>query len=173
MAEAIISMTGPKLSERTAVLSTTTLFNILNLPEDKYTYIINLHKINDIKHIDDFIDAVNHKLDMNGYFFCCVETKDQRKKRILKKFPPVINYIFYFFDFIIKRILPKLKLTRPLYFSLTHGNNAVISRAEALGRLCRGGFRIRQESFIGNHAVHRSKKDKRTSSEKRELYMVL
>ncbi|MCJ7448919.1 MAG: sugar transferase [Bacteroidales bacterium] len=158
MAGAIIKMTGPKLSERTAVLSTTTVFNIVSLPEDTYTYIINLRKINDIKQLDNFIDAVNHKLELKGYFFCCVETKDQRKKRILKKFPPVLNYIFYSFDFIVKRIFPKLKFTRPLYLILTHGNNAVISRAEALGRLCRGGFRIRQESFIGNHLCIEAKK---------------
>jgi lipopolysaccharide/colanic/teichoic acid biosynthesis glycosyltransferase len=158
MADAVIKMTGPKLTERTAVLSTTTIFNIISLPEDKYSYIINLHKINDIKQLDNFIDAVNGKLDPNGYFFCCVETKDQRKKRVLKKFPPVLNYIFYSFDFIIKRVFPKLKFTRPLYFALTHGNNAVISRAEALGRLSRGGFRIRQESFIGNHLCIEAKK---------------
>ena len=158
MAQAIVKMTGPKLSERTAVLSTTTIFNISSLPEEKYTYIINLHKINDIKKLDDFIDAVNEKLEPKGYFFCCVETKDQRKQRVLKKFPPVINYIFYTFDFGVKRVLPKLKFTRPLYFFLTHGNNAVISRAEALGRLTRGGFRIRQESFLGNHLCIEAKK---------------
>jgi lipopolysaccharide/colanic/teichoic acid biosynthesis glycosyltransferase len=158
MAEAIIKMTGPKLSDRTAVLSTTTVFNIESLPEDKYTYIINLRKINDIKQLDSFIDAVNHKLEPKGYFFCCVETKDQRKKRILKKFPLVINYILYSFDFVVKRVLPKLKITRPLYNVLTRGNNSVISRAEALGRLCRGGFRIRQESFIGNNLCIEAKK---------------
>jgi lipopolysaccharide/colanic/teichoic acid biosynthesis glycosyltransferase len=158
IAEAIIRLTGPKLTDRTAVLSTTTIFNIASLPEEKYTYIINLHKINDIKALDDFIDAVNRKLEMKGYFFCCVETKDQRKKRILKKFPPVLNYIFYFFDFIVKRILPKLKFTRPFYFFLTRGNNSVISRAEALGRLSRGGFRIRQESFMGNNLCIEAKK---------------
>ena len=158
IAQAIIKMTGPKLSEQTAVLSTTTIFNISSLPEEKYTYIINLHKINDIRHLDDFIDRVNQKLEPKGYFFCCVETKDQRKARILKKFPPVINYIFYTFDFVVKRVLPKLKFTRPLYFFLTRGNNAVISRAEALGRLCRGGFRIRQESFIGNQLCIEAKK---------------
>lgn len=158
MAKAIIKMTGPKLSGRTAVMSTTTVFNISSLPEEKYTYIINLRKINDIKKLDDFIDSVNNKLEDKGYFFCCVETKDQRKKRLLKKFPPVINYIFYTCDFVVKRILPKLKFTRPLYFFLTHGNNAVISRAEALGRLSRGGFRIRQESFIGNNLCIEAKK---------------
>jgi hypothetical protein len=150
MAEAVIKMTGPALKERTAVLSTTAIFNILSLPEKKYNYIINLHKLNDIKKVDDFIDAVNFKLESGGYFFCCVETKDQRKERLLKKFPPVLNYIFYSFDFIVKRILPKLKLTRGIYNFLTRGENAVISRAEALGRISRGGFKIRQESFIGN-----------------------
>jgi lipopolysaccharide/colanic/teichoic acid biosynthesis glycosyltransferase len=34
----------------------------------------------------------------------------------------------------------------------------VISRAEALGRFTRGGFRIRQESFIGNKLCIESKK---------------
>lgn len=150
MAEAVINMTGHKLTERTAVLSTTTIFNISSLPEEKYAYIINLHKINDIKKLDGFIDAVNAKLEDNGYFFCCVETKDQRKSRLLKKYPPVLNYIYYSFDFVVKRILPKLKITRPLYFFLTRGENAVISRAETLGRLSRGGFKIMQESFIGN-----------------------
>jgi len=158
MAKAIVEMTGPKLSDQTAVLSTTTTFNIESLPEDKYTYIINLHKINDIKQLDHFIDAVNSKLEQNGYFFCCVETKDQRKKRILKKFPPVLNYIYYSLDFILKRVLPKLRFTHPLYIFLTRGNNTVITRAEALGRLCRGGFRIRQESFIGNQLCIEAKK---------------
>lgn len=150
MTDAILRMAGQKLTDHTAVLSTTTIFNIYGLAHDKYDYIINLHKINDIRKLDAFLDAVNSKLDLNGHFFCCVETKDQRKKRLLKKYPPVLNYIYYFFDFILKRILPKLKFTHGLYLFLTRGNNAVLSRAEALGRLCRAGFSINQESFIGN-----------------------
>jgi hypothetical protein len=158
IAEAVIRMTGPGLKERTAVLSTTNAFNILSLPERDYSYIINLHKLNDIKKTDDFIDAVNKKLESGGYFFCCVETKDQRKERLLRKYPPVLNYIFYTVDFIIKRILPKIKLTRGLYNLLTSGDNAVFSRAEALGRISRGGFKIVQESFIGNKLCIEAKK---------------
>jgi hypothetical protein len=131
-------------------LSTTTVFNITGLTHDKYDYIINLHRINDIKNLNHFLDEVNNKLALKGYFFCCVETKDQRKRRLLKKYPPLLNWIYYFFDFIIKRILPKIKFTRKLYFLLTRGENAVITRAEALGRLSRAGFIIKQESFIGN-----------------------
>ncbi|MCX6254569.1 MAG: sugar transferase [Bacteroidia bacterium] len=158
MTQAIIKMTGRKLTDHTAVLSTTTIFNINGLVQEKYNYIINLHKINDIKRLDDFIDAVNNKLELKGYFFCCVETKDQRKTRLLKKYPPVLNYIYYFFDFIVKRVLPKIKFTRGVYFFLTRGENAVISRAEALGRLSRAGFRIKQESFIGNQLCIEARK---------------
>lgn len=158
MAHAIIKMTGPKLTDRTAVLSTTTIFNIASLPHEKYDYIINLHRINDILKLDDFLDSVNAKLENNGFLFCCVETKDQRKARLLKKMPPVINWIYYFFDFIVKRVLPKLKFTTGIYFFLTRGSNAVISRAEALGRLSRAGFRIKQESFIGNQLCIEARK---------------
>jgi hypothetical protein len=158
MARTVVKMTGNKFTERTAVLSTTTIFNIESLPYEKYDYIINLHKINDIRKLDDFLDTVNTKLDQSGYFLCCVETKDQRKTRILKKFPPVINYIYYCFDFIVKRIFPKFRITTGLYYFLTNGSNAVISRAEALGRLSRAGFRIINESFIGNYLCIEARK---------------
>lgn len=150
VALAILRMTCSNFTEKTAVLSTTTMFNISNLARDRYDYIINLHKINDIRRLDSFLEAVNAKLEDKGFYFCCVETKDQRKHRLLQKYPPVLNYIYYTFDFIVKRIFPKLKFTRGLYFMLTRGENAVFSRAETLGRICRAGFRIKQESFIGN-----------------------
>jgi hypothetical protein len=158
MAKAVLNITGPKLSDHAAVLSTTTAFNITGLPHENYDYIINLHRLNDIKNLNHFLEAVNSKLEFKGYFFCCVETKDQRKSRLLKKYPPVLNWIYYTFDFIIKRILPKIKFTRKLYFFLTRGENAVITRAEALGRLSRAGFRIKQESFIGNQLCIEARK---------------
>ena len=150
-AQAIIKMAGARINARTSVLSTTTIFNISNLPGEKYDYIINLRRINDIIKLNDFLDEVNSKLENEGNFMCCVETKDQRKARLLKKFPPVINYIFYSFDFIVKRVMPKLKFTRGLYKLLTRDLNKVYSRAEALGRLSRAGFMINQESFIEDY----------------------
>ena len=82
MTLAILKMTGSNFTDQTAVLSTTTVFNITSLVKEKYDYIINLHKINDIKKLDIFLDAVNSKLEVEGFFFCCVETKDQRKQRL-------------------------------------------------------------------------------------------
>jgi len=149
-AREIIRTCGGKLNGTTTVLSTTSIFNISSLPEEKYDYIINLKRINDIIKLNDFLDEVNLKLRDEGNFLCCVETKDQRKARILRKFPIGLNYIYYSFDFVIKRIMPKLKFTRGLYMMITHDLNKVYSRAEALGRLSRAGFMIDQESFIGD-----------------------
>lgn len=151
MTQAILNISGTRLNNRTAVVSTTTVFNISNLPNEKYDYIINLRRVNDIIKLNDFLDEVNSKLEYEGSFLSCVETKDQRKARLLKKYPPVINYIFYTFDFIVKRLLPKLKFTKGLYKLLTRDLNKVFSRAEALGRISRAGFMISQESFIGNN----------------------
>ncbi len=170
MAAAVVKMTCNNLTEHTAVMSTTTIFNITSLIHEKYDYIINLHKLNDIKSLDSFLDAVNSKLELKGYFFCCVETKDQRKRRLLKKYPPLLNYIYYTCDFIVKRIFPKLKFTRGLYFFLTRGENAVITRAEALGRLCRAGFSIKQESFIENKLCIEARKINEPTPNNENIY---
>ena len=158
LSEAILRLAGNQLAGKTAVLSTTTIFNVAGLPSSGYNYIINLRRINDIKKLDLFLDAVNRKLGYNGYFLCCVETKDQRKNQYLKRYPPVINYLFYTIDFLIKRVLPKFRPTRGIYNFLTKGENAVISRAEALGRLSRAGFRIKKESIIENLLCIEAKK---------------
>lgn len=157
-AEGLINMIGNKLVGDISVLSIVDPFNLQTLPQPVYKYIVNLHIINDIKNIDLFINEVNKKVDIGGYFCCCVETKDQRKKRILNKFPIIVNYIIYFFDFLFMRVFPKLRFTRFLYKLYFRGNNASISRAEALGRVCRGGFAITAERFIGNYLFIEARK---------------
>lgn len=151
MTNGILNIAKGKLNGHSRIVSTTTQFNIAALPENDYEYIINLKRINDIKGLDHFLDSVNNKLRHGGHFMCCVETKDLRKRRLLKKYPPVLNYLYYTGDFILKRVFPKIRITKWIYLSLTKGNNVVISRAEALGRMVRAGFSINNESFINGH----------------------
>ena len=158
MANGILNIAKWKLNGQSQIMSTATEFNISALPEKEYNYIINLKRINDIKNLDHFLDAVNHKVRQGGHFMCCVETKDLRKRRILKKYPPVLNYIYYTGDFVVKRVFPKLRITKWLYLALTKGNNVVISRAEALGRMVRAGFDISNESFINGYLYIEGKK---------------
>jgi len=51
-------------------------------------------------------------------------------------------------DFLIKRVFPKFLLTKKLYFILTRGENRVLSKAEAFGRLYSCGFEILDEKII-------------------------
>jgi len=134
----------------TLITSTTTVFNIYNQSRPKYEVIINLKRINDIQFINKFFEAVNSKLNNGGLFIDWVETYSQRKARILKKFPWGLNYIIYTIDFIIKRIFPKLNLTKQIYFFITRGQNRVLSKAETFGRLYSCGFEIVEEQFINN-----------------------
>ena len=147
----ILEMMSDKLTDRTVVLSIVNPFNLSALPENSYQCIINLHRINDISNLNLFFDKINGKIDEGGSFLCCVETEELRKKRILKKNYWGLNYLIYFFDFIYKRVFPKMKITRPIYRIFSDGRNMVISRAEALGRISRAGFSIENEKFIGRY----------------------
>lgn len=124
------------------VVKTVHSFGIEAVEDANCTSIINLNKINDIRGINDFNKLINSKLPDQGVFIGCVETHTQRRRRILKKYPLVIAQLYFFFDFVFKRVFPKLKLTRALYFFITAGRNRVLSKAEALGRLVFCGFDI-------------------------------
>ena len=131
-------------------ISTTTRFNIHFQPDNYFQQIVNLKKTNDIQYINKFFESVNRKLPLGGTFIGCVETKTQRKKRILAKYPPLLNWLFYMGDFTVKRVFPKFLLTKKIYFLLTRGQNRVLTRAETLGRLYSCGFEIVDETDIDN-----------------------
>src|SRR5690625_5618327 len=81
-------------------------------------------------------------MELGQFLVISLETKDSRKERILNKYPLGFNRVFYTFDFILKRVMPKWKPTRKLYFSITKGRNRVLTQTEAKGRLVSCGFDI-------------------------------
>ncbi|MBN2350400.1 MAG: sugar transferase [Bacteroidales bacterium] len=137
-------------SPNTLIVNTGTGMNINLLPNPFFETIINLKRVNDIRRINKFFELVNTKLNIGGLYINLVETKNLRKRRILNKYPPVLNYIYYTFDFIVKRIFPKFLLTKKIYFFLTRGQNRVLTKAETFGRLYSCGFEILEEKYIGN-----------------------
>ncbi len=139
----------------TAILSTSTQFNVEILHHDHsasnlFKSIINLKRINDIRRINKFFEAVNCKLEYKGNFVGCVETLGERERRIINKFPRIISLPYYFLDFIFKRVFPKWSVTKKLYFFITNGRNRALSKAETLGRLVSCGFEIIKFTEINN-----------------------
>lgn len=144
--------------EDNLVVATTTAFNIEKQRAKAFDNIVNLKRMNDMRRINKLLEAVNAKLNMGGLFIIGVETYSLRKKRIFKKFPTPFNLIFYFFDFLYKRVSPKLWGVKKIYFALTGGRNRVLSHAESLGRLYSCGFKLQQEKFINGQLYYVVKK---------------
>ena len=130
------------------VLNTDTNDDILAAPFDFYTSVINIHKINNIRYINKFLEAANSRLPTGGMIMVNAETKDQRKERIMTKYPPLLNIFYYFGDYLVMRVMPKMPIGKKIYFMLTKGNKRVISRAEVLGRLYSCGFEVVTEQIL-------------------------
>ena len=146
---------------RHLIVSTTNRFNLINKDVSVYEHIVNLRRMNNIRRINKFLETTNEILEYDGFFIGNVETYKLRKERILNKFLPGVNWVYYTLDFTLKRVFPKLKVTQKIYFLLTKGNNRVLSKAETYGRLYSCGFELYDSKVINGilYFVARKKKD--------------
>jgi lipopolysaccharide/colanic/teichoic acid biosynthesis glycosyltransferase len=135
----------------TLLVSTTTLFNVENQPDHYFKAIVNLKKVNNILRINKFFEAINNKLPVGGTFIGCAQTNELVKKGMLQSYPPVINYMVYIPYYLWKRIMPKLPITKKIYFFLSKGRNRAMSKAEVFGRLYSCGFEITDEKLMNDH----------------------
>ena len=69
----------------TALVATTTKFNVDKLPKNKFHNVVNLRKVNDIRRINKFFESVNAKIPIGGIYISRTETYVSRKIRILNK----------------------------------------------------------------------------------------
>ena len=142
-----------------AILKTTNVSNVNNIDAESGV-VINLELVNNIRRINKFHNAVNEKLDKDNHYIICSETLEERRKRVWKKAPFGFKNIVRSVDFIYKRVIPKLPLIKKIYFSITHGYNRVLSKAEILGRLVSCGFEIIEYFEFENLFYVISKKNK-------------
>jgi hypothetical protein len=142
------------------VLATGAVINLVQKPEAEYEVVINLKRINNVRDVDGIFRATNQVLKKNGLFVGCVETTGQRKHRLFRKYPPVLNGVYYFGDYIFKRVFPKMKLTRWFYLWITSDRNRVMSLPETMGRLYYAGFREENQKTIGGYTYFFYRKEK-------------
>lgn len=98
--------------------------------------------LNRCRYINKFLEACNRAMSDGGSLQVRFENKDQRKKRLLSRYPLGLNWLIYFVDFLVHRAAPKFAFSKSLYFRLTHGKMRVLSKPEVLGRLVCCGFEI-------------------------------
>nr|MDA3853783.1 sugar transferase [Bacteroidales bacterium] len=146
----------PNEEEDIYFTSTRQTFNIEN-KIGHHKAIVNLQTLNTVNKINSLFFASNQQLPMGGLYFSIAETISTRKKKILTRYPIVINQIIYAFDYLYSRVFAKMYPTRFIYRSLNH-NNRAISKTELLGRLYAAGFEVVKEDNIDGKYVCITKK---------------
>lgn len=157
----LLAFISPYLGDRyaqTEILKISDSTNLLKYADGYLDNLINLQRINDIKGINKYFRLANAKLRQDGIITGNVETLEQRKIRIFNKFPKGINQLYYSVDFVFKRIFPKFKFTKKIYFFLTNGRNRALSKSEILGRLVYCGFEIESVEEIQNMLYFKARK---------------
>lgn len=108
---------------------------------DELRAVINLNPVNRIKHVNGYLASVNKLLPDAGIFIGRMETYTERKQRFKKKFGGAWK-LFYSFDFVVNRVIPRMRIFEKLYAKFTNDCYHVMSKAEILGRLVYSGFDI-------------------------------
>jgi lipopolysaccharide/colanic/teichoic acid biosynthesis glycosyltransferase len=112
--------------------------------------IIDFVKTNQKRYINKYFEAINSMLPKAGIFVGCVETTNQRNKRVYGSRRKWFSRMAVFAEFIAHRVLPRMESFKKLYFAVTKGRYRYLSAAETLGRLVSCGFDIIEYKEIRN-----------------------
>lgn len=122
------------LSRKEKLTSYSTLSNIQN--------IVVLDKMNNFRKINKYFEDINEQLELGSYLLGSFETFRERMKNNKLNAVPVLGKAYENYEFLFKRVVPKLPYVKSLYFNITKGKDRLLSKAEALGRLVSCGFDI-------------------------------
>tara|TARA_R110001599_G_scaffold1889_4_gene9875 strand:- start:326836 stop:327912 length:1077 start_codon:yes stop_codon:yes gene_type:complete len=128
--------------ESLSVYSNSTNYFFKGFNESQCQGILNLSLINGFKYINKYFEDVNKALVPEGTFIGCFESKNTRQKKQINDWGKHLGKVVNFIDFLVHRVLPKVKLTKKIYFYLYKKGNRVVTSSEMLGRLYSCGFKV-------------------------------
>ncbi len=127
---------------KSEVIDTGNPYNVEVLPDNSLEFFMNMHELNSFRYLNRYLINVNNILVSGGVFAGRFEPMERRYFYFRNRYPAFFARIFYFFDFIWKRIAPKLPGVKKLYFYVSKGRDRVFSMAQGLGRLYYCGFEV-------------------------------
>lgn len=155
---------------RSTVLRSSDQYNVEILPDKEMHLYLNLLEVNDMRRLNQYFIEVNKRLVDGGLYISKIEPIRKRHQRFKETYPHYIAQVFYFFDFIWRRVFPKLPVLQKIYFSITKGRNRAISLAEGLGRLYYCGFEVINLCEMGHYVYFIAKKIKEPSTDTSPSY---
>ena len=118
------------------------------VPDGEAEVLLAKDHLNTIRYLNRYLREANVKLKQDGYFVCGFDTSQKRRVQFFSKYPKILAYILYFYDFLWHRVCPKMGLTRRFYYFCTRKERKVFPRPEVLGRLYYCGFDVVSEQYI-------------------------
>jgi len=152
------------------IIRSSDIYNINILQENKLDFFINLHQINDLRRINEYFIELNKKVCQGGIVIGKFEPLKFRYKHFLDSYPKYLAQALYLFDFLWKRVSPKIPILKKIYFFLTRGKKRVLSFSEGLGRLYYCGFELINIEVIDNFIYFIIKKVKVPSKDPNPSY---
>jgi len=144
-----------------------------SVPDGKAEVLLAADHLNAIRYLNRYLRRANAKLKQDGFFVCGFDTAQKRRVQFFSKYPKLIAYVFYFFDFLWHRVCPKLRLTRRFYYWCTKKVRKVFPRPEVLGRLYYCGFDVVSEQYIHDRYCVIAQKKRLPSTEKHTYGMLV
>jgi hypothetical protein len=141
-------------STASRVFNTNQTFKIQALKNASLQLFINLHQVNDFRHLNTYFLNVHRKLTASGYFVGCKSRIDDYHEQIYQKYPPLMARLIYSFYVFFRQVLPALPGIKCICRAMPHGCNTVISKAELLGRLSFCGFKLVNVTEINGHIYY-------------------
>jgi len=157
-------------NNNTKIVSFEQILNVKTMDDHSLSLFINLHQLNDIRRLNEYFLELHRKLRNGGYFVGMAKTLHAYRRYVLKNYSKFTAELMYAMHLIFFRIVPKLPLTREIYFAITKGRNRILSRSEVLGRLCFCGFEIISEEEVDYNVYFLVRKAKLPSVEKNPTY---
>ena len=152
------------------LLSIISLENISVLQNQSQDLLINLHQLNDMRRLNEYLIACHSKIQPGGMLVGNFIPLEETRQKLRSSMPKFLYIVIYPINFLFYRLLPKLPKIGHIYFVLTKGKNRVISKAEVFGRLNFCGFKVIAEKIIGNMLYFIAKELKTVSSEEKPSY---
>lgn len=103
--------------------------------------------LHQVQHLNTLLNKTSESMSYGDYMLCHTRTAVLKRQLIMKSFPWGINYFVYILHFFWHRVMPKLKLTKGIYFAVTKGKRRTFNRVEVLGRLYRAGFEVMNDEY--------------------------
>ena len=158
------------ISAESAIIHRSEMYHQKTTDSPYIRLLINLERVNNIRWVNRYFLEAHKMLLPGGYFVGMANTIGLYKKRFFEKYPKYFSQVFYFINYIFRRVFPKLSVTKKIYFTITKGNNRAISKAETLGRLYFCGFKVIAEKEIGDNLYFVAQKVKTSSIDENPSY---